>query len=175
MRSKWTMHAGRNGGLSYMCITIKWCGAVCLNLCTLCKWRGRGGRRSGRGNGGGREISISRNSWGIITQLFAKRKDRQSTHESFWAADCACPGLRMPQAGYVSPGCLEFSPAPQMGLEDRLLLVFHFLYYLIKNKRAPVLTIKTLVVLTKGDWLKALSSGVVTMLPPTKYSWEVHA
>lgn len=175
MRSKWTMHAGRNGGLSYMCITIKWCGAVCLNLWTLCKWRGRGGNRSGRGNGGGREISISRNSWGIITQLFAKRKDRQSTHESFWAADCACPGLRMPQAGYVSPGCLEFSPAPQMGLEDRLLLVFHFLYYLIKKKRAPVLTIKTLVVLTKGDWLKALSSGVVTMLPPTKYSWEVHA
>lgn len=57
----------------------------------------------------------------------------------------------MPQAGYVSPGCLEFSPAPQMGLEDRLLLVFHFLYYLIKKKRAPVLTIKTLVVLTKGD------------------------
>lgn len=57
----------------------------------------------------------------------------------------------MPQADYVNPGCLEFSPAPRVGLEDRLLLVFHFLYYLSKKKRAPVLTIKTLVVLTKGE------------------------
>lgn len=31
------VRAGRNGGLSYMCVTIKWCGAACLNLCTLCK------------------------------------------------------------------------------------------------------------------------------------------
>lgn len=37
-----------------------------------------------------------------------------------------------------------------MGLEDKLLIVFHFMYYLNKKKRTPMLIMKTLVVSAKG-------------------------